>query len=155
MDFETAFGHQLANQPAFEDSFPHVRIGVEHVTFGFDHQPAMGPEILRNRLGDLIIVQVHVGAALAAHCGFSGDCYSQLGAALETPNQLLFNLRLLRFGGGAECLLNAEILLALLTDRRVSPARFPLYVTALGARDRDRVWFSRRSQLEPARLPSS
>ena len=103
----------------------------------------MRPEILRNRLGDLIIVQVYVGAALAAHGGFSGDGHSQLGAALKTPNQLLFNLRLFRFGGGTQCLLNAEMLLALLTDRRVSPARFPLYVTALGARYRDRFWFSR------------
>jgi hypothetical protein len=140
VNFQAAFSHQFADQPAFENGFADLRIRVEHIAFGFDHQAAMGAEIFRDGLRDLIIAQVHVRAALPAHGGFRRGGHLQFRAALETPDQPLLNRRLLKFGRGAQRYLDAEMPAAMLADRRVSAARLPLYVAAPGARDRDAVW---------------
>ena len=144
MDFQAALGHELADEAAFEHDFADVRVGVQQISLFFDHQPAMGPKILRDRLSDLIIGQVHMAAAFFAHGGFRRRGHLQVGPAVEATDLLLRDERLSRLDRASGLFLDAEMLLAFLADSGVSAARLGLHVAALGARDRDCVLFRRR-----------
>src|SRR6266481_8986875 len=85
-----------------------------------------------------------MAAATLAHCGFGGQGDVQFCPALKTEDASLLNDRLWRSAGGGNGFLKAEVLAALLADRRVSTARLRLCVPALRANNRNRLCFCGR-----------
>src|SRR5215218_8006768 len=87
---------------------------VENVAFGFDDESALGFEVLGNRTGDFVILEVHVMTAPFAHRGFRADRNLQGRATVETGDRLSLGAggcgRLRR----AEDFLNAKMLTAFL-----------------------------------------
>src|SRR6185369_9422376 len=139
-----------ANHSSSEHSVAHMRIRVQYVTLFFDYQSSMGSEVLGNRLIDLVIAQVHVAAAFLAHGGFCSGGYQKVRPTLKTFDRLLLDDGLFAFDLRVQHFLNAEMLLAALAYRRVSPTRFRLCMAAFGARDRDKIHFWGRHGLNNA-----
>ena len=90
-------------------------------------------------MGDGVIPQIDVAAAMFAHAGFRRDRHEQFRAALETADALLIEGLFLGFGGGSKGVFDAEMLLTLFANRRIGATRLWLLVTALRASDRKSI----------------
>src|SRR5262249_46257532 len=136
VDLQGPLRHQLADEAPFDDRLPDVRVGVQQVALFLDDQPAVGPVILGEGLGDLIIPQVDMAAAALAHGRFGSLGHVQIRAALKTANAPQLNDGLWRFRDRFNDFPDSEMVAATLANRRESAARFRLRMPALRARDR-------------------
>ena len=137
-NFQGALGGELANEAAFDDCIGYTRIGVEEIAFFFDDQSAKGAKILRNRVRDGVIAQIHMATTFLAHGGSGGERDFQLRAALKATHLLSLDARFLGLGRGGFYLgIEPEMGAALFADSRIRAGRLKLFVTALGAGDRN------------------
>jgi len=113
IDGQGTFGHQFAVEFSPNDGLTRNGLGVEHIAFFFDLEPALGLEIFGDGVGNLIVVQVHVTAAPFAHggTGVGGDV--QFGAAFEAGDTPEIQRAFGDFSRRLERLLNMEMPAAL------------------------------------------
>ena len=157
-------GVELAEELALEDGFTRDGVGVEQAACLLQDDPALGAEVFRERVGDVVILQIHMSAATLAHGGLRRGRNLQFHTALEADDSLhaapqfrrgggagrlsragyfLKNTRTcagqLRSGcgrGGTSRLIQAEVLAALLANSGVGRRGFALGVPATRARHR-------------------
>ena len=66
-------GDQLTEKTAFDNGVANDGFGVEDVALGFHDEGAFGFEVFGDRVGDVIILEIHVAATALAHRGFGVD----------------------------------------------------------------------------------
>jgi hypothetical protein len=135
MDLEGALDSKFTDKPASDDRVGDAGVGVEEVTFFFDDESAKSAKVFRDGVGDLVIAQVHVAAALFAHGGGSRDGNLQVGTALEATDVFLLDVRFLQLGSGRLDVVEPEVGAAFLADGRVGARGLLLFVPAFGAGD--------------------
>src|SRR4030095_12790173 len=78
---QRTFGDQLSEKTSFDNGVANDGFGVENIAFGFYDEGAFGLKVFGYRVGDAIILEIHVAATALAHGGFGVDHHFQLGAA--------------------------------------------------------------------------
>lgn len=144
VDGECAFGPDLTDESSLDGSFAGENLGVEDVALWFNDEDTFGAEVFRNCVGDVVIAQIDVRAALFAHRRFCGDRDFEFGAAIEAGDAFLFRAGFFFLRLRMQRLLDIKMPAAFLAHRGDSGGRNSLRVPAVRARHWHFILLTRR-----------